>query len=222
MSLYFDYSYMFISNLFVIFLIDKDLLFFIMYLINNSITFAMRPPKREITKPTRYQTTESSDDNEDLIMEKYELTRDEVQNEVESDVHALSKVLVETQKILENKDGESNTLTLNHGQSSKPSIRCNVILNSPFKHRKASASYNEPSISKQYDKSHSNVSYNDHMASTSSTVTSNAQYEPRNLRLTSVYQSESHRGDKLHTIIERREKIQNVDNQHYDYLNNKR
>lgn len=84
-------------------------------------------PKREITKPVRYQTTESSDDNEDYTIKKYELTKDEVQNEVENDIHELSKVLVETQRVLE-KDSESNSLPLNRSQLSKPSIRSDVIL----------------------------------------------------------------------------------------------
>lgn len=68
--------------------------------------------------------------------------------------------------------------------------------------------------------SYSNTSYNDHMPSTSSTVTSNIQYDPKNLRLVSSYQSETCRENELHT--ERYEKIQNVDNQCHDYLNDKR
>lgn len=114
----------------------------------------MRPPKREITKPVRYQTTESSD-SENNIYEKYELTRDEVQNNIENDIHALSKILVETQEVLENKDGESISLPSNRSQLSKPCIRSNIVLDPPLKYVKASARYyNEPAMynsSKQYD-----------------------------------------------------------------------
>lgn len=100
----------------------------------------MRPPKREITKPVRYQTTRSLDDSENNIYEKYELTRDEVQNKIENDIHTLSKVLVETQKVLENKDGKSISLPSNHSQLSNPCIiRSNIVLDPPLKYVQASA-----------------------------------------------------------------------------------
>ncbi|XP_039302869.1 uncharacterized protein LOC105207097 isoform X2 [Solenopsis invicta] len=181
----------------------------------------MKPPKRGITKPARYQTTESSDDGENVTIEKYDLTKDEVHNEVESDVLALSQVFVETQHVLNKKDDENNSLLLNRNQlpNNKSSIRSHVILDFPLENLKASSSsyHNEPTISKQHDMSHFNVLYNDPVASTSSTVISNAQYEPTNSSLVS-YQSETYKEDELCT----KKSVKNIDNQHYDYLSNKR
>jgi hypothetical protein len=198
------------------YLISADFLI-IMYL----IALAMKPPKRGITKPARYQTTESSADDDEVLNINYELTKDEVHKEVESDIQALSKVFVETQHVLDKEDDDNKSLLNRNQLPTKPSVRSNIILDPPLKSLKALSSYhNKPTISNQYDiMSHSNVSYNDYdVASTSSTVNSDAQYEPTNLKLVSSYQSETCRKDELRTI--KCEK--NVDNQRYDYLNNKR
>jgi len=71
---------------------------------------------------------------------------------------------------------------------------------------KASARYyNEPPMynsSKQYDMPHSNLPNNDYVGSTSYPVISNAQYNQKNLRLASPYQSKTYTENKPENITE--------------------
>lgn len=183
-------------------------------------------PKREISKPKRYQTTESEDDTENYDhIEKYELTTNEIEDKIENDIQSLGTMFVETQQILQNKDSDNTLPVSKCNEVSKPCVRSDIILDPSQKyHFKASSNYyNDSQINSSKTCDVLPQYYLPNNDNVTLPATSNIQCDTRNLKLPSNYKPKIRTEDKIESTVNKHyHNMQNVCNQHYDNLNDTR